>query len=100
MLTLTSNEARLDGEQVVIKCAALNTESVGVTFKMLETLDAIIAAFQLDDGSFELWSLPSDVFRAEMRDTRSQGASAGKVGLVSRAVFSSCGTLVGRIRID
>jgi len=100
MLGSGSNEASLDGKRVVIKCAGRATDSVGVTFKMLETLDAVIAAFQLDDGSFELWSLPGDVFRAEMRDTRSRGAAAGKVGLVRRAVFSSRGTLVGRVRTD
>ncbi len=95
-----SNEASLDGTRVVIKCAAPATDSVGVTFKMLETLDAVIGAFQLDDGSFELWSLPGDVFRAEMRDTRSRGAAKGKVGLVRRAVFSSRGTSVGRVRTE
>jgi hypothetical protein len=100
MLGAGSNEARLDGKHVVIKCAARATDSVGVTFKMLENLAAVIAAFQLDDGSFELWSLPADVFRAEMRDTRSRGAASGKVGLVRRAVFSSRGSLVGRIRTD
>jgi len=40
-------------KNVVIKCAASATDSVGVTFKMLERLDSIIGAFQLDDGSFE-----------------------------------------------
>jgi len=70
---------------------------VGVTFKMFETLDAVIGAFQLDDGSFEVCSLPSDVFRAEMRDLRSQGHAAAKLGLVRRAVFSNRGMLVGRV---
>ena len=100
MLGPGSNEASLDGKRVVIKCAGRVTESVGVTFKMLETLDAVIAAFQLDDGSFELWSLPSDVFRAEMRDRRSRGAASGKVGLVRRCVFSSRGRFVARVRTD
>lgn len=52
-----SNEALLDGQKVVIKCAAPATDSVGVTYKMLEKLDAVIGAFQLDDGSFDLWSV-------------------------------------------
>lgn len=74
----TSNEARLEGKRTVIKCAASATDSVGVTFKMLDRLDSIIAAFQLDDGSFELWSLSPEKFREGMRDTRSKGAAAGK----------------------
>jgi len=72
---------------VVIKCAASATDSVGVTFKMLERLDSIIGAFQLDDGSFELWSLSPEKFRQEMRDTRSRGSAAGKVGIVRRDFF-------------
>jgi hypothetical protein len=100
MLTLRSNEASLDGQRVVIKCAARATGSVRVTFKILGTVDAVIAAFQLDDGSFELWSLPRDVFCAEMRGTRSRGASAGKVGKVHRSVFSRRGTFLRRLRAD
>jgi hypothetical protein len=61
MLDSRSNRASFHGKHVVIKCAARATSSVGMTFKMLGTLDAIIAALQLDDGSFEVWSLPSDV---------------------------------------
>ena len=45
-------------------------------------------------------SLPSEVFRAEMRETRGRGASAGKVGLVRRSVFSRRGTLLRRVRTD
>lgn len=73
MKSRASNEALLDGKKVVIKCAASATDSVGVTFKMLDRLDSVIAAFQLDDGSFELWSLPRERFRHEMRDSRSKG---------------------------
>jgi hypothetical protein len=96
----SSNEAVLDGKKVVIKCAASATDSVGVTFKMLDHLDSIIGAFQLDDGSFELWSLPPEKFRQQMRDTRSRGSAAGKVGLVRRGFFEKGGTLIGRIRLD
>ncbi len=52
MQSRASNEALLNGQNVVIKCAAPATNSVGVTYKMLEKLDAVIGAFQSDDGSF------------------------------------------------
>jgi hypothetical protein len=100
MLTRNSNEAILDGKRVTIRCAARATRKVGVIFKMLETLEAVIGAFQLDDGSFEVWSLPPEVFRAQMKPTRSRKASRGRVHLVRRSVFSSRGTFIGRIRID
>jgi hypothetical protein len=95
-----SNEAMFNGKKVVIKCAAIATDSVGVTFKMLDRLDSIIGAFQLDDKSFELWSLAPENFQKEMRDTRSKGAAAGKVGIVRREVFEKSGVLLDRIRLD
>ncbi len=100
MKNSTSNEATLDDKRVVIKCAAPKTDSVGVTYKMLENLDVIIGAFQLDDGSFELWLLSSAHFHDAIRPTRSQGNSAGKVGLVRRGTFTEHGKLFGRIRLD
>jgi hypothetical protein len=100
MKSRTSNEATLDGKNVVIKCAASATDSVGVTFKMLDRLNAIIGAFQLDDESFELWSLAPEKFRQEMRDTRSRGSAAGKVGIVRKDVFEKKGRLLARIRLD
>ena len=94
-----SNEALLNGQRVVIKCAAPATDSVGVSYKMLDTLDSVIGAFQLDDGSFELWGISPQQFAAAMRETRSRGASAGKVALVRKSVFLNHGKALGRVRI-
>lgn len=95
--TLRSNECLLDGKRIVIKSAAPGTDSVGVTFKMLDRLDEVLGAFQRDDGAFDIWSLSPSVFREHMRDTRSRGASAGKVGLVKKDVFQSKGRALGRV---
>lgn len=97
--TLRSNECLLDGKRLVIKCAAPGTDSVGVTFKMLDRLDEVVGAFQRDDGAFDLWLLAPSVFKNHMRDTRSRGASAGKVGLVRKDVFQSKGKSLGRVRL-
>lgn len=94
-----SNECRLAGERVVIKCANIKTTSVGVTYRMLERLDRIVAAFRLDDDSFELFSLTPAEFRSAMRETRSQGTSQGKVGLVERSIFQRQGKAMGRIHV-
>ncbi len=99
MLSRASNEALLDGQKVVIKCAAPATDSVGVTYKMLEKLDAVIGALQLDDGSFDLWSVSLKQFESAMRETRSRGPSAGKVALVRRRVFIDYGTPLGKVQI-
>ena len=94
-----SNEARYRGARVVIKCAGPKTSSVGVTYMMLERLDKVIAAFQRKDGSFDVTALPAQVFKAEMRETRSRGASAGKVGLVSKKIFEDKGERLGKFRV-
>ena len=49
MKSRASNEALLDGKKVVIKCAASATDSVGVTFKMLDRLDSVIYPVDLCD---------------------------------------------------
>ena len=99
MLGSASNEATLDGKRVVIKCARRRTTSVGVTYLMLSKLDRVIGAFEQDDGSFALHALPASRFKAEMRESKSQGASAGKVGLVSRKVFESTGESLGAVSL-
>jgi hypothetical protein len=69
----TSNEALLEGKTVVIKCAASATDSVGVTFKMLDRLDSIIGAFQLDDARLSRrkgWHSSKTVFRTERKTSR------------------------------
>lgn len=58
----------------------------------------MIAAFQLGDGVFDLWSLPAPLFDRHMWDSRSQ-RSIGKVGLVRRDVFQAEGKPLGRVRV-
>jgi hypothetical protein len=96
--TGSSNECRLEGSRVVIKCAAPATDSVGVTFSMLDRLDAVVGAFQRDDGAFELWSMAPAVFKRHMRDTRSKSA-VGRMGLVKRDVFQTKGRALGKVRL-
>lgn len=99
MLGSTSNEATYHGEVVVIKCARPRTNSVGVTYLMLERLHKVIGAFQQDDGSFAVIALPTPIFKKKMRETRSQGPSAGQVGLVSKRVFETDGDSLGVVRL-
>lgn len=93
-LTNNGNEFSLDGNRVAIKCAKANTTSVGVTYTMLDRLSEVIGAFETATGTYDLYALPAARFRERMRATRSTGQSAGKVGLVSRSVFSSEGRFI------
>ena len=99
MLGPSSNEATYKGNRVVIKCAAQKTNSVGVTYQMLERIHSVLGAFEQSDGSYSVFALPVEAFKESMRDTRSQGASSGKVALVTRGTFERQGSLVQRVRV-
>jgi hypothetical protein len=93
-----SNECMYQRHPVVIKSAALKTNSVGVTYRMLDRIDFVVGAFQLADGAFEVRSLPAADFRSAMRPTRSRGAAAGKVGIVRLDAFYEKGQRIGRVQ--
>jgi hypothetical protein len=99
MLGSQSNEASHNGARVVIKCAAAKTNSVGVTYRMLERLHSVLGAFEQPDGTFKVFALSAAAFAKALRPSLSQGASAGKVGLVSRGIFESTGTHVKTVRL-
>jgi hypothetical protein len=84
MPTGSSNECTLNGDRVVIKCAAVANDQVGVTYKMLPRLRYVLGAFQRDDGQFDIYALEAKAFAANERETRSRGRSAGRVGKVRR----------------
>lgn len=90
-----SNEARWDGKLVVLKSAASATNSVGVTYLMLDRVDEVVAAFQREDGRFDVYALSAAAFRSAMKPTRSKGASSGRVGIVRRSTFESLGRSLG-----
>ncbi|MCL2920226.1 hypothetical protein [Shewanella litorisediminis] len=94
-----SNECTYRDRWVVIKCAKHETDSVGVTYKMLERLDYVIGAFQQDDGHFKLYQLPVSTYESHMRATASQGAARGKVGIVRQNVFVEQGVSLGSVTI-
>jgi hypothetical protein len=94
-----SNEFLLDGERLTIHCARRRTTKVGVTYRVLETCDAVLGAFEQDDGTYHVLRLSAEQYRNHMEPTRSRGPSAGRVGLVTRAVFLQLGSLVKVLRL-
>jgi hypothetical protein len=99
MARRNSNEAMLNGQPIVIKCARRRTRSVVVTYLMLDGLEAVIGAFETEDGSFQVFSLPAAIYRERMTPTRSRGASAGRVGIVQKRVFEVEGTPIATVSI-
>ena len=97
VLSAASNEVEYEGQRTVIKCGKKYTTSVGVTYKMQEKLNTVLAAFENEQGDFEILSLPIEVFAAHQRPTRSQGSAAGKVGIVSKTVFVQSGKFISKV---
>ena len=97
VLSAASNEVEYEGQRTVIKCGKKDTTSVGVTYKMQEKLNTVLAAFENEQGDFEILSLPIEVFAAHQRPTRSQGSAAGKVGIVSKTVFVQSGKFISKV---
>ena len=100
MIDKNSNACTLDDEHLVIKCARLKTQDIGVSYKMLERLDGIIGAFEYESGEYDLYRLDPQTFRANMRPTRSTGSSAGRVGLVRKTVFLESGQLLRHVVLE
>ena len=98
-LSNQANEFLIGGRRVAVKTAKSGTDSVGVTYLVLDRVADVYGAWEVGSEEFEVWSLLADAFKRHMRETASRGASAGRVGLVRRAVFESQGKLVGRIRL-
>lgn len=99
MVSKGSNECIFEESTIVIKCAKPATDSVGVTYKMLERLDFIIGAFQSENSKFDLYKLSASNFKSEMRATASQGSANGKVGIVRKSVFESNAKHIGSLAI-
>lgn len=95
-----ANEYKLNDQAVTIRCARSTTNTVGVTYKMLDRIDSVIAALEDDAGQFELYSITPAQYSENMRGTRSKGPSSGRVGMVRTAYFRNHGEHMKTIAID
>lgn len=95
-----SNEYLLKGKHIVIKCAHLGNDSVGVSWHMLKGLDSIYGAFETDKGTYEIYELSPARFKMNARETASQGPSRGRVGIVKKTVFKEKGKFLEALNLE
>jgi hypothetical protein len=95
-----SNEYEINKRKVVIKCARIATNSVGVSYQMLDRVAAVLGSFEKENGTYDIYELRPKFFCENMRPTRSKGPSAGRVGIVRKSVFVDQGKFVMNLRID
>jgi len=96
----TSNEFEFQDRKITIRCAGYSTSDLGVTYKMLERIDAVFAALEQENGEYNLYEISPDMFKKNMRETRSAGPSAGKVGLVRKKVFVNRGKFICSVKYE
>ena len=87
-----SNECSLGGELLSVHCARKDTDRIGVTYKALERISAVVGAFEQEDGSYVVWRMPKEKYKGLMTNTRSLGPSQNRVGMVRRVDFERHGT--------
>jgi hypothetical protein len=69
-----SNECSLRGELLSVHCARKSTDRIGVTYKALERIAAVVGAFEQEDGSYLVWRMPKAQYEELMTGTRSRGS--------------------------
>jgi hypothetical protein len=92
-----SNECSLRGELLSVHCARKSTDRIGVTYKALERIAAVVGAFEQEDGSYLVWRMPKAQYEELMTGTRSRGSAKGKVGMVKRIEFERRGTRLATV---
>jgi hypothetical protein len=94
---IRSNEYEIGNRKIVIKCARTTTDSVGVSYLMLDRVAAILGSFETENGNYEIYELMPEVYKANMKPTRSKGPSAGRVGIVKKSIFIDKGKHIRKI---
>ena len=95
-LSANSNEFEWNSQRVTIRTARQGNDSVGVTYVMLERIQLVIAAFEVEPNEYELYALPPATYKEHMRDSKNKG----EVGLVRKKTFVEHRRLVARLKLS
>lgn len=99
LLSNKSNEAYLEGKRIVIKCAHYKTPQIGVSEKMLERIDVIISALEIQNGDYKIYRLTPKWYKSKMSPSKSKKRhSANKVMMVSCEVIINNGQHIATMR--
>lgn len=90
-----SNEFAFEGRLITIRCAQKGNLQVGVTYTMLNRIDAVVAAFEIGKNLYELYEMTPSLYKMYMRDSKNQGT----VGLVRKQVFLQKGKSLHTLRL-
>lgn len=94
-LSNNSNEVLYDNKNAVIKSARRGNIYIGVTLKMLERIELILAAIENHNGNFELYQLDSDVFKDNIRIGHHK-----HIALVRNKIFIEEGKFIQMVKLN
>ena len=96
----TSNEFEFDNRKITIRCARKKNTQVAVPYQLLKRVSAVMAAFEQENGDYEVYEINSDNFKDNMRKTRSKGPFAGRGGVVGKSAFIHEGKFVRKVKLE
>lgn len=91
----TSNEFSYEGRLITIRCAKIGNGQVGVTYNMLDRIDSVIAAFQVEQDRYQLYEISPALYKQFMRDSKNEG----HVGLITKKTLKEHGKLLSVVHI-
>ena len=96
-----SNECWYNGELAVIKTSGTKTSGIVVTYRMLNRVKMILAAFQTSPGLFSVYQLSADSFKSCMVPSKSaQHVKENSAGIVGRSQFINLGEFLTKVQIQ
>jgi hypothetical protein len=95
ILSTKSNECMFEGKRIVIKCAGPNTTSIGVYYTMLDRLDFIVAAWETEIDTFEIFRLTKRQFINYIRE----GGNYNTIATVSLCEFNKKENYITTIKL-
>lgn len=82
-----SNEFAFEGRLVTIRCARESNAQVGVLYSMLNRVNSVIAAFEVEKSVYMLYEMTPSLYKMYMRDSKNEG----RIGLVAKKTFMKMG---------
>ena len=91
-----SNEFAFEGRLITIRCAHKGNLQIGVPYRMLERIDSVVAAFEIENKFYNIYEMTPCLYKMHMRDSKKEG----RVGLVRKQVFVKKGKALCDVRLD
>lgn len=95
-----SNKGIYSNKNVVIKSARLGNSQFGITNKMLQEIEFVILAKEIEFCNFDIYLVDIQSIISHGRPTKSKGSSAGKVTNFSVSKAMSSGSFIKHLYIQ